>query len=501
MSSAIISAVTPAATSSRRRLLDTTVVTTEESDFREFFQSVVLGQPKACDAACRIFRRTRSRLRSPVQPVYFLLAAGPTTCGKSEVAYRLAERFHGNRKALLKIDGSMFIEHYNLSRLTGASPNLAGYADPNSKDYKAPKPGEVDRYALFSQHNLNRSRMGSKCPYVIVLLDEWEKACKEFNNIMLGIMRDGMLILGNGESVDFHNVIFVATCNIGATAVEEAQKFFHPGYGGGQKDLTQAEMEEIINKHLANYAPPEFRARIVENGEVVIFNALTPEHISQICDLQMDELDWYAARHTQVHVEVDQAARNWLLDRQGGLATLNGTIKSMIIDAIDNELDKGTVREGDTVEVTFAGGNHLSFSVDPAYGDHSGRPVSTYIEPTAAVPDPIDADLRRALPTDMLAKLRRRIDAAESGSPSDDNSWRALHIFDIQARVRSADELTACRSEILAGLAALKYCQVLIENASHTDLKINVQVLSTEACMRTLKRALPYLQQRRLNLV
>ncbi|HEY9713962.1 MAG TPA: hypothetical protein V6C72_10860, partial [Chroococcales cyanobacterium] len=78
-----------------RRTLDTSALNSLEQEFEQFLATRLIGQSKAKKAARRAFRRTLSQLRDGNQPFYTLLELGPTTCGKSELAYLLAEFFHG----------------------------------------------------------------------------------------------------------------------------------------------------------------------------------------------------------------------------------------------------------------------------------------------------------------------------------------------------------------------------------------------------------------------
>lgn len=367
--SAINGAAAPAsavaATSVTKRKLATGSVNNAEARFGSFIDSVIMGQENGRQAARHAFRRTLSKLRVGNQPYYVIVAPGPTTSGKSELGYRLGEYLHGKRDAVLNIDGSEYKEKHNLSKLTGASPNLAGYTDRKEKDYVAPKADQIDSYAQFSQHNLTRSRLGSKTPVTVVLIDEWEKACREFNEIMLSIFRTGKYTLGNGEIVDFSQCIFILTANIGSAAVEEAENKKTIGFVKKDTVVTEADADAIITSHLRDFCPPEFRARVEENGEVCIFHRLTDEQISGICDMKVRELVLNTEQVANIKVVVDEAARKWLLGISGSVSKLNGGVKTHIVDILDNELLKGTIKGEDVVHITHVDGEEgLDFEVE-----------------------------------------------------------------------------------------------------------------------------------------
>lgn len=324
--------------------LDLTVLSPREQRFDAFINRTIIGQPRGKRAAKRAFRRIESKLRTGRTPVYSILALGPTTCGKSEIAFRLAEFLHGDRYAVLKLDGSEYMTESRLTHLIGGTAQWTGFVDKSRADYVPPRPDEKDSMCELNNHNLAWSRRGSKCPITIVLVDEWDKACLEFNNIMLSILRDGYYTLGNGEVVDFRNCIFIFTANLGARDVErEAEKAKNPmGFNRSAQQLTPEETINLFNKHLKEFTAPEFRARIAENGEVVIFDKLTADEIAQVRDLKIDELTAHVQKEADVTITIDDAARKALLAlalvNDGTVANLNGVLKLHITDNIDNLL-------------------------------------------------------------------------------------------------------------------------------------------------------------------
>lgn len=341
--------------------LDLTVLSPREQRFDSFINRVIIGQPRGKRAAKRAFRRIESKLRTGRTPVYSILALGPTTCGKSEIAFRLAEFLHGDRYAVLKLDGSEYMTESRLTHLIGGTAQWTGFVDKSRADYVPPRADEKDSMCELNNHNLAWSRRGSKCPITIVLVDEWDKACLEFNNIMLSILRDGYYTLGNGEVVDFRNCIFIFTANLGARDVERAvEKAKNPmGFTRSSEELSQAETEDLFNKHLKEFTAPEFRARIAENGEVVIFDKLTPDEIGQVRDLKIDELTAHVQKEADVTISIDEDARKALLAlalmNDGTVANLNGVLKLHITDNIDNLLVCKVIEPKANLLVTAAG--------------------------------------------------------------------------------------------------------------------------------------------------
>jgi hypothetical protein len=355
------SATTPAPTAPNYgELLDLSVLSPREQAFDKFIERVIIGQPRGKKAAKRAFRRIQSKLRTGRTPVYAILELGPTTCGKSEIPARLAEFLHGNRHAVLKLDGSEYMTESRLTHLIGGTAQWTGFVDKSRADYVPPRADEKDQMCELNNHNLAWSRKGSSCPITIVLVDEWDKACLEFNNIMLSILRDGYYTLGNGEVVDFSNCIFVFTANLGAKDVERAvEKAKNPlGFNKGSEELSAEDIEAEFTKHLKEFTAPEFRARIVENGEIVIFDKLTPEQIAQVRDLKIDEMTAHIAKEVGVTLTVDDYARKILLAmslaNDGTVANLSGVLKTQITDNIDTLLIVKAIADKDNVLVTVS---------------------------------------------------------------------------------------------------------------------------------------------------
>jgi len=472
------------------RKLDTASVNNPETRFGSFIDSVIMGQPNGRRAARRAFRRTLSTLRTGNQPYYVIVAPGPTTSGKSELGYRLGQYFHGNRAAVLKIDGSEYKEKHNLSKLTGASPNLVGFTNRKEKDYVAPLPHERDSYAQLSQHNLTQSRLGSKAPVTVVLIDEWEKACIEFNEILLSIFRDGKYTLGNGEVVDFSECIFIITANIGSAAVEEAENKTNIGFGSTKAVVTEADADKIINDHLRAFAPPEFRARVEENGEFCIFHRLTDEQIAQICDLKVKELVLNTETVAGIKVDVDKAAREWLLKTTGSVPKLNGGVKTYIIDVLDNELVKGAICKDDVVHIThIEGEDNLDFNVD----------VREVVAFTLA---DMEAEIARTPEPHSIRLGQDEIDRAKLGLPgsgkggtsdgdtsvsTDGISVAQLHPFKVQIR-GTEETLETISAKVRAAVKALPHSLTLkYENQIVEPFVGTMEVMSTVDDMKALK--------------
>ena len=90
-----------------------------------------------------------------------------------------------------------------------------------------------------------------------MLIDEVEKACREFITLFLQVLDDGRLTDGQGRVVDFRNTVIIMTSNLGAAYLSDMGE-------GRVKPQTKDLVMETIRGHF----PPEFINRI---DEIIIF--------------------------------------------------------------------------------------------------------------------------------------------------------------------------------------------------------------------------------------
>src|SRR6185436_19469336 len=101
-----------------------------------------------------------------------------TGVGKTELAKALAEAVFGDEDALLRIDMTEYMERHAVARLIGAPPGYVGYDEG----------GQLTE------------RVRRK-PYSVILLDEFEKAHPDVQNVLLQVLDDGRLTDNKGRVV------------------------------------------------------------------------------------------------------------------------------------------------------------------------------------------------------------------------------------------------------------------------------------------------------------
>jgi ATP-dependent Clp protease ATP-binding subunit ClpB len=269
----------------------------------------VIGQDEAVDAVASALRRSRAGLSDPDRPIGTFLFLGPTGVGKTELAKALAEFMFDSQDAIVRLDMSEYMEKHTVSRLVGAPPGYVGY----------------DEGGQLTEAVRRR-------PYSVVLLDEIEKAHPDVFNTLLQVMDDGRLTDGQGRTVSFKNTVLIMTSNI-------------PGGRAG----VDAQFK------------PEFINRL---DDIVEFQPLTREQLSQIVDLQVARVI-ARVQERDIEVELTDTARTLLgnlgYDPTYGARPLKRVIQKRLVDPLALAILEGRFAPGDTVLVDAADGD-LTFS-------------------------------------------------------------------------------------------------------------------------------------------
>mgnify|MGYP003574976967 FL=1 len=289
----------------------------------------IIGQDDAIKKLTKAIQRTRAGLKDPKKPIGSFIFLGPTGVGKTELAKELARFMFDAEDSLIQIDMSEYMEKFAVSRLVGAPPGYVGYEEGGQLTEKV-----------------------RRKPYSVVLLDEIEKAHPDVFNILLQVLDEGQLTDSLGRKVDFRNTIIIMTSNIGARQLKD----FGAGVGfstTAKTSQTEAHSRGVIENALKRAFAPEFLNRI---DDVVVFNSLGKEEIFKIIDIELRGL-FGRVLSLGYEIKLTDEAKDFIaekgFDSAFGARPLKRAIQKYLEDPIAEEILKGEVNEGDTLEVNY----------------------------------------------------------------------------------------------------------------------------------------------------
>jgi ATP-dependent Clp protease ATP-binding subunit ClpA len=285
-------------------------------DLENELKLVIFGQDQAIHNVAKAVKIHRSGIGNKDKPAGSYLFAGPTGCGKTELAKQLAAKLEINFK---RFDMSEYSEKHTISKLIGAPPGYVG----------------------FEQSGLLTETM-IKTPHCVLLLDEIEKAHEDIYNVLLQIMDYGTLTDNNGRKADFRNAIIIMTSNVGSQEIEKNDI----GFSGSSFENVRERSEKAVN----SYFKPEFRNRL---DATVHFNSLSPELMEKIADKFLNNtVQELSAK--KITLEVSSKARTWFAkhgyDSKLGARPMERLVRKEIQEALVDEILFGKLTCGGQVK-------------------------------------------------------------------------------------------------------------------------------------------------------
>ena len=271
----------------------------------------IIGQEEAVKAVAASLRRARVELRSQDRPIANFLFLGPTGVGKTELEKTTAEVYFGDENAMLRFDMSEYQDKASIARLIGGT----------------------------GESGLLTEAVRQK-PFALLLLDELEKAHSDILNLFLQVMDDGRLTDGSGRTIDFTNVILIATSNAGTQYIQdEVEK------GSSLEQIKQYLMET----ELKTIYRPEFLNRF---DGVMVFKPLSQEDVVAIAYLMIKKVEQRLEAKGIVFKASDEAVHDLAkkgYDPKYGARPLRRVIQETVDNSIAEFLLQGKVSRRDTL--------------------------------------------------------------------------------------------------------------------------------------------------------
>jgi len=278
----------------------------------------VIGQYNPIKAVSNAVRRARAGLQDKRRPIGSFLFLGPTGVGKTELTKALAEYLFNDASAMTRLDMSEYMEKHSVSRMLGAPPGYVGYEQGGSLT-----------------ESVRRK------PFQIILLDEIEKAHPDVFNVLLQILDDGRLTDGQGRTVDFTNVIFIMTSNLGSQYLIDSKT-----------PVLTKEQKLLVNEEINRTFRPEFINRI---DEILIFEKLSKKDLEGILDIQISSLN-NLMNEKHISLELDSKAKSWLVEKGFdpvyGARPLRRVLQNHLQNPLAEKIINEEIKEGSEVKVS-----------------------------------------------------------------------------------------------------------------------------------------------------
>jgi ATP-dependent Clp protease ATP-binding subunit ClpB len=287
----------------------------------------VKGQDQALTAVANAVRQQRAGLSGENRPLASFMFLGPTGVGKTELCKKIASFLFSTESAVTRFDMSEFSEKHTVSRLIGSPAGYVGYEDA----------GQLTEAVR-------------RKPYTVLLFDEFEKAHPAVSQLLLQVLDEGFLTDSQGHRVDFRNVIFVMTSNLGADIILEEQA--GSGTGKESSEISSNTKKMVLDIVATQYAP-EFLNRI---DEFIIFNRLSKSALRDIVDIRLNELQ-KRLEDRRITLKISDEVKTWLCDEgydpRYGARPLNRLISREIGNGLADQIIRGNIKTGDAAVVEF----------------------------------------------------------------------------------------------------------------------------------------------------
>ena len=334
----------------------------ELAEISKTLKSQIVGQDPVINRIVDAMGRFAAGMSNPELPLLNVLFLGPTGVGKTETVRVLAETLFGHRRAFTKVSCEEYAAHYNVSKLLGSPP---GYVGGEIRPLLAQE--NIDRHHRKARENDSGliTRSGSRIAKMfppeheknlsIVLFDEIEKAHPKVWNMLLGVLEDGVLTLGNNEEVDFRHSILLFTSNVGSAALSEQLANSGIGFAtGSEGQRSLHSLENTAMRAAKKIFPIEWLNRM---NDVICFHPLGDQEMFRIAKILMQRVYFRCLRAKSCPFlleATDEAV--WHLvhtgsDKEMGARPLRNAIEHQVVTPISHYICGNAIQERDLVTI------------------------------------------------------------------------------------------------------------------------------------------------------
>lgn len=330
--------------------------------FEKELKNKIIGQDRAAKQVVNMYQVCLAGMWTPGRPIGNFLFLGPTGSGKTRVVEASSEILFGSHKAFIKIDCAEFQHSHEIAKLIGSPPGYLGHRETPP---------------LLTQEKIDQYYT-DKLKLSFVLFDEIEKASEAVWQLLLGILDKATLTLGDNRQVDFSRCVIFMTSNLGASEISrfisgDVMGFVHKPTLEMTDPDTDKKIYRVALEEAKKKFSPEFMNRI---DRVVVFRALTQEHLRQILDIELNEVQCkiLATQGEKLFIfQCTEEAKNFLLregtDLKYGARHLKRAIERHLVFPLSNLIVTKQIGAGDVVKAGFNNQkNELKFSKEKKIG-------------------------------------------------------------------------------------------------------------------------------------
>lgn len=292
-------------------------------DLEEKLLERIFGQEAAVQGVSDTVRKARLGLSDPRRPRASFLFVGPSGTGKTELAASLAKELFGKEDALVKLDMSEFAEGHSVSKLLGSPAGYVGYREQSRL---------VDTIR--------------KHPHSVLLFDEFEKAHRDVQHLLLQVLEDGKITDATGRPVSFRHAYIVLTSNVGSEYVNRSRIGF-------SQEASPEAFENHVREQLKERFRPELLNRI---DRIAVFQPLDKVALKEIIRKELDVIFDRLSETQRIAVSAGDDVLEWLLSQEmnaeEGARAARRIIERDVLSLLGDELVKHPKKRRGTLKVS-----------------------------------------------------------------------------------------------------------------------------------------------------
>lgn len=309
--------------------LETLIEEYSEEEIVGEFQSRIVGQDVAITAVASHMILANYGFKNKDKPKLSMLFYGATGTGKTEMAKQISRIMFGSEE-LLAIDGGEYQESHTVSKLVGSPAGYIGYGSPTPFDTLRRKPNQV------------------------ILVDEFDKMHQDVKQLFLGVLEEGRMRDGAGNSIQFNETVIIFTTN------EKPSKFKdEPQVGFSMQSSLEAVLatgnDLFEDRPKFSGMSPELVNRF---DEVIEFNEMTLEVVERIFDIKFGDFQKVAYDEHGWTVNLNESARESLIQ-----ASYNPTFGARPVNRNISKLEAMVVRNYGNYKATHNGSEKTDFNI------------------------------------------------------------------------------------------------------------------------------------------